>query len=881
MTTRCSPKFRLRCVSLLGVAFVAIASATSAPQDDAAQRWIASLRDPRKRLEAAYSFDEMVKEGKATIPALVGALADADPFVRSAAAAAAGEVQAEPGQIVPALVEALGDNNSTSDFDADTRVSDEAMISLAKIGAPAVPALVEIVRAETPEGFGLGGRFSGQQCVRAAVALGDIGAPAVAPLIETLRLASLENDDFNLNRYWNALFALRRIGRPAVPLLVRAEADPSSGIHLPAALVLVRIRSDLKAAGRATSEIDAVAGRLVTSLAAAARHGDFEAVQALGRLDSRSVPALVAVLRSPEDRYDRRFPLDFQGTAIEALENLGPEARDAVPALLAVRDKSLRSSAIGALGAIGSTAAVRSLTALVAGRDQDDAVAAVDALALLGPRASSTLTRAVEKRSLENAAAAALAKLGPAAVPAVPALVRMVQRPADPRESEDHRIAAVKALGAVGPTARAAIPALVAALRDRTIAVFAVDALVGIGPQPEVVHALVELLGADDKPLALEACVVLREFGAAAGEAVPSLERLQKGGGELGYCAALALAQIEPDLAALGVLSQGLDLGDDEDHENDAVIEAFAHIGARGVPTLVAALHGTASRRLAARALAHLGATAIAARRPLETVLEDPDPSVGEAAARGLVAIGAEMRGALATVLIDSAIQDHLAEALEGAAEYPPYLGGKGSRSVDSGVAEPRFPRFPWPPPRFSAHDLLPPSFLGSNRAALADVYRRLASALQATGFEECGVFEAPGGFALVTQVERIREDGSSAPRQRWSGGKARPLDLFDYLGRLFLQRPGEFRLIAFLVTTEDDLGRGATLSEAEARVLFLAGARSLPPRIGRLPLDSRSCHVLIYHFERQHGAAVVLYPSSLPAREHLRKAGLWGQLAR
>ena len=160
-------------------------------------------------------------------------------------------------------------------------------------------------------------------------------------------------------------------------------------------------------------------------------------------------------------------------------------------------------------------------------------------------------------------------------------------------------------------------------------------------------------------------------------------------------------------------------------------------------------------------------------------------------------------------------------------------------------------------------------------------IYDRISEALRATGFDENGLFEVPGGFALATRLERIRDDGSPDTSERWTDSKALPLDLTDYLGRLFLSRPGQFRLIAFLLTSQDGLAEtGPAPSERWARDLYLMGARVLPPRIGELPFAGRNCHVLIYHFERRRGSTVILYPSTLSTREHLQKAGLWSKLS-
>ena len=135
------------------------------------------------------------------------------------------------------------------------------------------------------------------------------------------------------------------------------------------------------------------------------------------------------------------------------------------------------------------------------------------------------------------AAAEALARLGAAAVPAIPALVACLNREPDPV-----RIAATYALGAIGAPA---IPALTDALRDSGAALphllsavghgnhggtwreqalvmdDAAHALAAIGPA--AIPALIDLLAADDEWARINAAFALGEMDHAACNAVPAL----------------------------------------------------------------------------------------------------------------------------------------------------------------------------------------------------------------------------------------------------------------------------------------------------------------------------------------------------------------------
>jgi HEAT repeat protein len=154
--------------------------------------------------------------------------------------------------------------------------------------------------------------------------------------------------------------------------------------------------------------------------------------------------------------------------AVDAIEQLGPSAAPAQPALVQAlndRDRFVRWAAARTLGKVGPVHPAIEVPILARLLDDQD----VD---------------------VDRAAAVALANYGPVAQPAVPALTRMLRA--------DHwvlRIQAVQTLESIGTGAASAIPALAAALTD---------------PDTRVRRFSAELLG---------------KFGGRAREAVPALER--------------------------------------------------------------------------------------------------------------------------------------------------------------------------------------------------------------------------------------------------------------------------------------------------------------------------------------------------------------------
>ena len=111
-------------------------------------------------------------------------------------------------------------------------------------------------------------------------------------------------------------------------------------------------------------------------------------------------------------------------------------------------------------------------------------------------------------------------------------------------------------------------------------------------------------------------------------------------------------------------------------------------------------------------------------------------------------------------------------------------------------------PQFPWPPPSWTARTVLP-RWMASPGEPLGGVFDRLVSALRRADIVEYSVFAVgTDGFAVVSRLERIADDGRPAP-ERWSvqPAKRRSFSLRDYLSALFRAEPGRYRVIVFVTT--------------------------------------------------------------------------------
>jgi HEAT repeat protein len=287
--------------------------------------------------------------------------------------------------------------------------------------------------------------------------------------------------------------------------------------------------------------------------------------------------------------------------AIVALRQAGPEAKPAAAALVGVfRD--------------AKAPFLHGLAALT--------------LARIGPAALPALEKALGDGAVtvRSGAALALGLMGPAGRPATAALAGRL-KDADPLV----RTVAAQALGRIGPSARAAAPALRACLADKDAAVRvnAAAALWQAAGEPRGVGVLADALAG---PEAETAAGVLGDMGPAAKDAVAALKAAASDK-RVGVRTAAAVAlyrvgkRAEIPLGVLGALSRA--------KEEDDRLRAVAALGAlAGEPKAVAILvrllkdPDPATRREAACALAGRGAAVGKAVGALGAGLHDADPGV-------------------------------------------------------------------------------------------------------------------------------------------------------------------------------------------------------------------------------------------------------------
>jgi len=190
-------------------------------------------------------------------------------------------------------------------------------------------------------------------------------------------------------------------------------------------------------------------------------------------------------------------------------------------------------------------------------------------------------------------------------------------------------------------------------------------------------------------------------------------------------------------------------------------------------------------------------------------------------------------------------------------------------------------PQFPWPPPRASASVVMPPGFLRLRELTLGDAAKLINAALDGGGYVDRSYFAAPGGFAMVTRLERIDADGTPKQEERWSV-ESPPLQSFSlgaYLRALFTAPAGYYRIIVFVVSSQPFAQAAEGVSRDDALAWLHEGLNRLPDSIASaLYTERHDVTALIYQFEQPGRQDALLVLQGGPTgREHLERAQLWG----
>jgi HEAT repeat protein len=454
----------------------------------------------RARKAALSALAVMGPRAKAAVPILLetfnspGVKNPKDALdIRWKAISVLGAVGPEARSAVPALLKIFKN-------DRDLNLRHEAARALGRIG-PSAKAAFPALRAA------LRNVKEKDLWKSVCAGLGGLGPVAVPPLLEFIKA---HKDDPSLTGA--AIDALGCIGpaaKSAVPQLIEIWRDSElSDIHEPCALTLANIGPGANAAVPA----------LITAIKADYNENSLFAAFALWRIapkDRKVIAALSQVVR------DIKNPEFKRAIAALALSRMGPPAATIVPVLA-------EALLLRRLPGINSTWEV-----------PEDLFTWFDHL----PRKEREWQGLIHV-DFRVWAMIALARFGPRASEAVPALAKML-----PNKKLDWlaRGGAVWVLGKIGPAAKSAAPALLRVLKDVDehdqihTAVRATLARIG----PPAVPGLVETLQAKEWSTRFLAVETLGAMGPAAKDALPTLTKLARQEDKfLARAATLAMAKI-------------------------------------------------------------------------------------------------------------------------------------------------------------------------------------------------------------------------------------------------------------------------------------------------------------------------------------------------
>ena len=327
---------------------------------------------------------------------------------------------------------------------------------------------------------------------------------AVGRLIEASRI-------YDKREMFAASHALAKIGKPAVPSLMKAMNDVDDNVRWQAIVALGRIGSP---------GANASIRKLVKAL------GDIDpdvrgsAAESLGILRAKIPLVIPALRKTVNDEHGLvRASANWSLWELESYSKATP----ALVILLSHKDWMVVDTAVRHLGAVGKPA-VAALTSELMKKDSKGRTGSARALGLIGPEAAEAIPGLIALLSDTDAgsAGAAAVALGNMGKAAVGPLIEYVND-----ESTKGREGALSALGSIGD--ERAVSVLVRSLKisNHSTQLAAIKALGDIGTESRtVVSELLKLLKSTDKDLRGAAASALGRIGSPARLALAELQRL-------------------------------------------------------------------------------------------------------------------------------------------------------------------------------------------------------------------------------------------------------------------------------------------------------------------------------------------------------------------
>jgi HEAT repeat protein len=429
-------------------------------------------------------------------------MSDPSVDVRHAAIHALHDLKAGPDVILPLIDQAMKES--------DPAVRMHVLTIAAEIGKPAVPTLVKLLESEESAPWG-------------CIALGAIGSNAAAAVPAlTKMLAPSHQPKLRLEAAMT-LAAIGPASAPALPELMKI-LDGKDRAVLPGAIYAVgSIGPPAKSVERKLRELitrEDPFTRVIATWAILKMHPDDQEMLA------DSLPALVTGLINKEART--------RAAAAKCLTDLKPRPALAMPAILKVMDGASPEAFPNIIDTVenGGASAVPVLIKALDEQPLRPRIAAI--LGRIGPdakEAAPALAGVVEKEKSSAArreALIALGAIGPFASGQVPVIAKVLGD-----DDSKLRAAACYALGKIGPVAITSKNELRECLKsdDEMCSMAAAWALTRVDPNcPEAakgsVPCLVKGLFNPDPHIRMEAVNALQTLGAQARDAVPALKKV-------------------------------------------------------------------------------------------------------------------------------------------------------------------------------------------------------------------------------------------------------------------------------------------------------------------------------------------------------------------
>jgi HEAT repeat protein len=519
-------------------------------------------RDPDVRREGGMELATFRGLTKEAVSSLLEALQSGDEELTGRVAHALTAIGSTDRAVISALVQTL---QNASDLECRCVVA-QSLGTLGEGARPALPALVEALQEDESllrQAIGLALKKIDPKGKWLPVALADCLGPRkwdyqgnIRDVQEITRrvdpkvaagLADLLKDK-ELSRRVGAAIALGGMGqdaREAKTALVKALKDPEPRVRLHAAF----------AAWKVAGQDEAAIPVLAALLKAREREIRRQAAAALGQIgpDAQdAVPALIKALQS-----------DDQGLAtmaLHALNQIGPQAKTAVPALTKILKDGpsldLRMAAVRTVKDFGREARMAVPRLLVMLKETAGPSRALVAEALgeiaTAEEAGRALVEALRQADpgykdlfLHYHLSTALQRLGPEVIADLAKLLK--------EKNRGVRLKAVEILREFGPAAKPALPALLQALQDKddAVAVAVAEAVWHIGQRKETRAVLRRALKSKNSTVRQQAASILRQMGKQARDAVPSLLEAAKDSNlAVRFETIRALQNIDPEAAA-------------------------------------------------------------------------------------------------------------------------------------------------------------------------------------------------------------------------------------------------------------------------------------------------------------------------------------------